>query len=230
VKKGFKDEKKVPVRNRFFLTKAKKVMRKRVDNLVSRVYSTDCLIKKIKAKYLKYLLKQIKLKLSDFSLKTKKFDQSGEVRNLNIVHNKHKFLYQTIFDVVKSNKLLDEKLLEKICDENRDIENFLQKKIKDHYQFDFLKSSFFKSWIKDPSKIYQSLRGEVKLKKSVLNMNCRRYPHHSKNIFMKNTDDYEEYKKVLLITSCNFLFYFQNNPMKYGNFAKKKRERCNKCY
>lgn len=54
-----------------------------------------------------------------------------------------------------------------------------------------------------------------------LNKNCEKFPNHSKNIFKNNIENYDRYKKLLLHTACNFLFYFQNNPLKFG---KKQRE------
>lgn len=53
------------------------------------------------------------------------------------------------------------------------------------------------------------------------NKNCEKFPNHSKNIFKNNIENYDRYKKLLLHTACNFLFYFQNNPLKFG---KKQRE------
>lgn len=54
-----------------------------------------------------------------------------------------------------------------------------------------------------------------------MNKNCEKFPNHSKNIFKSDVENYERYKKLLLHTACNFLFYFQNNPLKFG---KKQRD------
>jgi len=93
----------------------------------------------------------------------------------------------------------------------------LNKKVKYHYQFDFLYSKYFKQWIKDPIKISKN---ESSCNNDILNKNCLKFPNHSKNIFRKNKEDYEIYIRLLMQTSCNFIFYFQNNPLKFGKKAK----------
>ena len=83
-----------------------------------------------------------------------------------------------------------------------------------------MKSNYFKCWLKDPIKIYEN---DIKLNNSLIekknekfNKNCLKFPNHSKNIFQLNQENYEIYKKLLLQTTNNFIFYFQNNPLKFG--------------
>jgi len=195
--------------------KEKKKIRAKINKVVSRVHNTDCLLKKIKAKYLKFLFLTIKEETNNID--TRKFDQCAEVRNLNIHHNRHNFLNLTVAELLKKNCVLTTEDLSFIENLNNDrLNTLLNKKVKSHYQFDFLRSSYFKAWARDPIKIYQSLRGEGNMKNATSNKNCLKYPKHSKNIFKKNTESYDTYIKLLIITSCNFVFYFQNNPLKFG--------------
>ena len=136
--------------------KDKKNLRLKVNKIPTRVHNTDCLLKKIKAKYLKYLF--IVIKENFPQLETKKFNQIAEVRNLNIHHNRNYFLNLTILELLKKNNLLSSKDLKMIDDiKNDKIVNLLNKKVKYHFQFDFLSSSYYKEWVKDPIKIYQSV-------------------------------------------------------------------------
>jgi hypothetical protein len=204
--------------------KEKKKIRAKINKIVSRVHNTDCLLKKIKAKYLKYLFLTIKEETTNID--TRKFDQCVEVRNLNIHHNRNNFLNLTIAELLVKNKVMtvpDIKYIEK--QNNLKLIELLRKKVKFHYQFDFLHSEYYQNWIKDPIKIYQNINARdhttYKHKKSTQNKNCLKYPNHSKNIFKNNTEHYEIYIKLLIITSCNFIFYFQNNPLKFGKKTKR---------
>jgi len=166
--------------------KEKKKIRAKVNKIVSRVHNTDCLLKKIKAKYLKYLFLTIKEETSNID--TRKFDQCVEVRNLNIHHNRNNFLNLTISELLIKNKvmtLLDIKSIEK--QNNLTLNDLLRKKVKFHYQFDFLNSKYYQNWIKDPIKIYQNININGKGKKSNVNKNCLKYPNHSKKISSKIT-------------------------------------------
>jgi len=136
--------------------KDKKKLRLKVNKIISRVHNTDCLLKKIKAKYLKYLFLVIRENIPDLS--TKKFNQFAEVRNLNVHHNRNNFLNLTILELLKKNNLLgskDIKLIDSL--KNEKLLNLLNKKVKYHFQFDFLYSDYYKQWVKDPIKIYQSV-------------------------------------------------------------------------
>jgi len=188
--------------------KEKKNLRVRMNKVVSRVHNTDCLLKKIKAKYLKYLF--LILRDEAVNIDTKKFDQRAEVRNLNINHNRNKFLNLTVLELLINNKVLSQGDIVHINNSNNQRLNaLLSKKVKNHYQFDFLQSNFFREWAKDPIKILKTLQFPPK------NKNCLKYPNHSKNIF-RNHENYQIYIKLLIITSCNFILYFQNNAQKYG--------------
>ena len=92
----------------------------------------------------------------EFNVKTRKFDQSKEVRNLNILYNKDNFLNKTILQIVRRNNIVDDEHLEFFIQNNR-INQILNQKVKNHFHFNFLKSSTFNNWIKDPLKIYQSV-------------------------------------------------------------------------
>jgi len=177
-------------------------------------------LKKIKAKYLKYLFLTIKEEASNID--TRKFDQCKEVRNLNIHHNRNNFLNLTILELLRRNNVLranDVIYIENL--KSTKLNELLNKKVKYHYQFDFLNSDYYKDWARDPIKIYQNLRSEGTLKNVSSNKNCLKYPKHSKNIFQNNTENYDIYIKLLIITSCNFVFYFQNNPLKFGKKSKR---------
>jgi len=194
--------------------KDKKKIRNKINKIASRVHNTDCLLKKIKAKYLKYLFLTIKEEASNID--TRKFDQCVEVRNLNINHNRHKFLNLTILQLLINNKVLTKEDVSFI-EKNKNLNSLLNKKVKHHYQFNFLQSTYYKEWVKDPIKITTNNTKNA----PVLNKNCLKYEKHSKNIFQNNTDHYQTYIKLLIITSTNFTFYFQNNPQKFGKKGKK---------
>ena len=81
----------------------------------------------------------------------------------------------------------------------------LNTKVKLFYQFNFLSSSYFKKWLKDPIKISKR---ENKIKE--------KFSNYSKFLFKKWPEEYKKYKLLLLHTACNFIFYFQNNPLKFG--------------
>jgi hypothetical protein len=142
--------------------KDKKKLRLKVNKIISRVHNTDCLLKKIKAKYLKYLFLVIRENMPD--LATKKFNQFAEVRNLNVHHNRNNFLNLTILELLKKNNLLSSKDIKLIVSlKNEKLVHLLNKKVKYHFQFDFLYSDYYKQWVKDPIKIYQSVMMFLKL-------------------------------------------------------------------
>jgi hypothetical protein len=178
----------------------------------------DCLLKKIKAKYLKFLFNELRGDLSKINVEMKKFDQCGEVRNLNVSHNRDNFIDLSVLQMLINNSIIRKEDVETIMNfASSSVLAILNKKVKYHYQFDFLYSKYFKQWIKDPIKISKN---ESSCNNDILNKNCLKFPNHSKNIFRKNKEDYEIYIRLLMQTSCNFIFYFQNNPLKFGKKAK----------
>jgi len=195
------------------------MIKSRLNKIISRVHNMDCLLKKIKAKYLKYLYILLKDDLTKLNIDMKKFDQCGEVRNLNIAHNRDNFIDLTILQMLLNNSIItnydvgvamaygDEKLI-----------SLLNMKVKYQFQFHFLPSKYYKQWIRDPIKINQ--KGNRKSKETNMNKNCLKFPNHSKNIFVNNKEDYAIYINLLMQTSCNFVFYFQNNPLKFGKKVK----------
>lgn len=171
----------------------------------------DCLLKKIKAKFLKFIYINIKQSFIDHKIELQKFDQSKEVRNLNVKHNRDQFINLRVIDVLLNNNLInssDSVIILKSNDQA--IISLLTMKIKTFFQFYFLHSTYFKNWLKDPIKIDKE---NVTIDQ---NKNCEKFPNHSKNIFKMSPDDYHKYKKLLLHTASNFIFYFQNNPLKFG--------------
>ena len=164
----------------------------------------------------------------------KKFDQSKEVRNLNVKHNRDNFINLKIVDVLINNDLITkDESATMLVQANNEVLNILNMKIKNFFQFDFLKSTYFKAWLKDPIKIKNikldsttssSSSSSISINPVISSMNsssnnnknCEKFPNHSKNIFKTHPEDYEKYKRLLLHTSCNFIFYFQNNPLKFG--------------
>jgi hypothetical protein len=84
----------------------------------------------------------------------KKFDQCREVRNLNVPHNRDKFINLSILEVLVNNEIIDPIEVQIIfSSENDSLKSFLLSKIKYQYQFEFLKSNYFRNWLKDPIKI-----------------------------------------------------------------------------
>ena len=104
---------------------------------------------------------------------------------------------------------------------NHEVVSILNIKIKNFYQFDFLKSNYFKAWLKDPIKIKNiglnnnNTSSSITMIKNCIN-NLKTISKPSKTIFKAHPGDYEKYKRLLLRTSCNFIFYFHNNPLKFG--------------
>ena len=188
--------------------KEKKYLRHKFNTIISRVHNMDCLLKKIKAKFLKYIYITVKKNFLNQGINIKKFDQSKEVRNLNVIHNRNNFINLKIVDILLSNNIINKNDLFKINDSiDNDFNNILNTKVKLFYQFNFLSSSYFKNWLKDPIKISKR---ENKIEED------KKFPNHSKFLFTKNPEDYKKYKLLLLHTACNFIFYFQNNPLKFG--------------
>jgi hypothetical protein len=182
------------------------------------VHNMDCLLKKIKAKYLKYLFTELRVEMADLNVELKKFDQCAEVRNLNVAHNRDNFIDLSVIQMLLNNSIIRKEDIDVIVNyASETVTSLLNKKVKYHYQFDFLNSRYFRSWIRDPIKI-NKLDG--KTRPSMINKNCLKFPNHSKNIFCKNKEDYDIYIKLLMQTSCNFVFYFQNNPLKFGKKAR----------
>lgn len=214
--------------------KEKKYLRKKFNTVMSRVHNMDCLLKKIKAKFLKYVFIKVKKAFANMSIEIKKFDQSKEVRNLNVKHNRDNFINLKIVDVLINNDLITkDESATMLVQASNEVLNILNMKIKNFFQFDFLKSTYFKAWLKDPIKIknikldsaISSSSSSISINPVISSMsssssnnnkNCEKFPNHSKNIFKTHPEDYEKYKRLLLHTSCNFIFYFQNNPLKFG--------------
>lgn len=197
--------------------KEKKSIKTKMNKIISRVHNMDCLLKKIKAKYLKYLFNLIKDDLSSINIEMKKFDQCAEVRNLNVAHNRDNFIDLTIMQMLLNNGIISNEDVGNILTYgNEKVVSLLNKKVKNQYQFEFLVSKYYRNWIRDPIKINE----HEKVKTNFVNKNCLKFPNHSKNIFKRNKEDYEIYIKLLMHTSCNFVFYFQNNPLKFGKKAK----------
>ncbi len=96
----------------------------------------------------------IKNDLKILKVDIKKFDQCKEVRNLNVPHNRDNFINLTIMEVLINNNILNEKDYKTIIQsQNENLKQFLSKKIKNLFQFEFLSSSYFRSWLRDPIKI-----------------------------------------------------------------------------
>ena len=201
--------------------KEKKYLRKKFNTIMSRVHNMDCLLKKIKAKFLKYVFIKVKKAFAYMNINIKKFDQSKEVRNLNVKHNRDNFINLKIVDVLINNNLITkEDSITMLEHANHEVISILNMKIKYFYQFDFLKSNYFKSWLKDPIKLKNialnnNNSSSITMVKNCIN-NSKTISKHSKTIFKAHPEDYEKYKRLLLHTSCNFIFYFQNNPLKFG--------------
>jgi len=193
--------------------KDKKSLKSRMNRIISRVHNMDCLLKKIKAKYLKYLFVLIKDEFSKLKVEMKKFDQCAEVRNLNVSHNRDNFIDLTVIQMLLNNGIINSDDVGTILTfGSEDFVKLMNTKVKYQYQFGFLASSYYRQWIRDPIKIEQ--------RSNSVNKNCLKFPNHSKNIFKKNKEDYSIYVKLLMQTSCNFIFYFQNNPLKFGKRTK----------
>jgi hypothetical protein len=94
--------------------------------------------------------------MKDLKVDIKKFDQCKEVRNLNVPHNRDNFINLSVIEVLINNNIIDEKDSNVIMSsEENELKEFLLKKIKNVYQFEFLKSSYFRNWLRDPIKIFE---------------------------------------------------------------------------
>ena len=106
-------------------------------------------------KFLKYLFLNIKHDLKHLKIDIKKFDQCKEVRNLNVPHNRDNFINLTIMDLLINNNIIEFMECQKIFNSNNiKLKDFMSKKIKTLYHFDFLRSSYFRNWLNDPIKIF----------------------------------------------------------------------------
>ena len=198
--------------------KEKKHIKSRLNNIISRVHNMDCLLKKIKAMYLKYLFIELRNELSKINIHLNKFDQISEVRNLNITHNRDNFIDLTIIHLLLNNSIFKDEDLPAVMNYiSSRPSSLLNKKVKHNYQFDFLNSRYFKNLMRDPVKLFPQ-QGKIKAK--LPNKNCSKFPIHSKNIFSRNQEDYDIYKKLLMQIAGGFIFYFQNNPLKFGKKCK----------
>ncbi len=96
----------------------------------------------------------IKKSLKELNIDLKKFDQCKEVRNLNVPHNRDNFINLTILEVLINNNIIDSQNYFKIySSDNHTLKEVLNKKIKYVYQFEFLKSNYFRNWLGDPIRI-----------------------------------------------------------------------------
>ncbi len=97
----------------------------------------------------------IKNDLRILKIDVKKFDQCKEVRNLNVPHNRDNFINLTVIDVLVNNSIIEHFECQKIMNsDNKKLKDFLLKKVKTLYQFNFLGSSYFRNWLNDPIKIF----------------------------------------------------------------------------
>lgn len=97
----------------------------------------------------------IKNDLKILRIDVKKFDQCKEVRNLNVPHNRDNFINLTVVDVLINNNIIEYSECQKIFNSNNNrLKEYMTKKIKTLYQFDFLRSNYFRNWLNDPIKIF----------------------------------------------------------------------------
>lgn len=88
----------------------------------------------------------------------KKFDQCKEVRNLNVPHNRDNFINLNVVEVLINNNIIEKCECEKIFNSNNTrLQQYMTRKIKTLYQFEFLRSSYFRNWLNDPIKILSVL-------------------------------------------------------------------------
>jgi len=192
-----------------FLEKKRSKSKKK--SQVSRVFNSDSLLKKIKAKYLKYLFNCLRNELFDYpQVSLTKFSQGEEVRNIDIHHNQE-ILNMTVMEyTILSGILQKDKLNEEMKNLPVKAVKFLKQKVKNHYQFDFLRSAYLQKWLEDPLSFNDIIKGKKNFKPLDFNKNCLKFENYSKNVF-KNQKKYDEYKKVLFTTCYNYIFYFENN-------------------
>jgi len=113
------------------------------------------LIKYLHRKFLKYLFLNFKNDMKVLRIDVKKFDQCKEVRNLNVPHNRDNFINLTVVDILINNNIIEYKECQKIFNSNNNrLKDYMTKKIKTLYQFDFLRSTYFRNWLNDPIKIF----------------------------------------------------------------------------
>lgn len=113
------------------------------------------MIKYLHRKFLKYLFLNFKNDMKVLRIDVKKFDQCKEVRNLNVPHNRDNFINLTVVDILINNNIIEYKECQKIFNSNNNrLKDYMTKKIKTLYQFDFLRSTYFRNWLNDPIKIF----------------------------------------------------------------------------
>lgn len=113
------------------------------------------MIKYLRRKFLKYLFLNIKNDMKVLRIDVKKFDQCKEVRNLNVPHNRDNFINLTVVDILINNNIIEYEECQKIFNSNNNrLKDYMTKKIKTLYQFDFLRSTYFRNWLNDPIKIF----------------------------------------------------------------------------
>ena len=77
------------------------------------------------------------------------------MRNLNVPHNRDNFINLTVIEVLINNNIIEIPECNNIFNSsNQKLKDFMNKKIKNLYQFDFLKSNYFRNWLNDPIKIF----------------------------------------------------------------------------
>lgn len=93
--------------------------------------------------------------LRSLNLNIRYFDQKGIVRNIDIDYNRGHFLDLTINEFLEEANTFSQSDFEILRKQtNPELQTLLNTKIKYHYQFNFLRSKFFKDWLKDPNKFY----------------------------------------------------------------------------
>jgi hypothetical protein len=128
----------------------------------TRLFDMDSLLKKIKAysiklsrKYLKFVYKTLSEMLRSLNLNIRYFDQKGIVRNIDIDYNRGHFLDLTINEFLEEANTFSQSDFEILRRQTSpELQTLLNTKIKYHYQFSFLRSKFFRDWLKDPNKFY----------------------------------------------------------------------------
>jgi len=164
-------------------------------------------------KFLKFLYYLIKKDLKDLKIKINRFSQSVQ-RNIKPRENLL-FLNLTYMDLLLNNSKLKLEQKEQILGSNNKLLiKLMDEKIKNLFQFTFLKSNYFASWIKNPLDLEIVEKSKEPIanieNNDSINSYSDQYLMDRPNLksFMKNNVEYTKYKQLLIKVSCGFICAF----------------------
>ncbi len=106
---------------------------------------------------MKCIINEIQHLCRTLPINFKKFDQE-EVRIIDPSHNIKSFINLKISTLLLRNKIINEADLNMLIKADIPmLKEMLNKIVKNHYLFNFLRSNEYREFIKDPMKIYQKV-------------------------------------------------------------------------